>query len=159
VNAALGRRTSARRDLALVSCSLAVTALVLAAAAPFMMLGSPALAGSAERPWLGYHEMALAMAAACAVAGGAGLLTFWRGLLRSDPRSPRLAASLVLVSFALVGAQLSWTFRPYLVRPRSPEVVFIRSLEGSLLDAVGETMDSARGRFHREFAPVPGESP
>jgi hypothetical protein len=157
-NAALGRASSARRDLALVVSSLAVTALILAAAAPLMILGAPiGLSGDSGEPLIQYHDMALLMAGACAVAGAAGLATFWRGLGRVE-RGNRLAvAALVLAAFTLVGAQMAWTLRPYLVRPRSPDIVFVRSLEGSLFDAVLRTADSSRGRYERPEAPLPGE--
>jgi hypothetical protein len=155
VNSALGRASNLRRDLALVLSSLAVTALVLAAAAPIMILGAPIGLTDSERV-LAYHDMALLMAAACAAAGAAGLAMLWRGLGRVERRGRLPAASILLVAFALVGAQMAWTLRPYLLRPRTPEVVFVRSLEGSLLDAVRQTTDSARGRYQRSEAPLPG---
>ena len=159
INSALGRASGARRDLALILSSLALVALVLAAAAPIMMLGAPlGLSGEGRNPLLAYHDMALVMAGACAAAGAAGLAMFWRGLGRVDRQGRLPAAALVLAVFALVGAQMAWTLRPYLVRPRSPEVVFVRGLEGGLFDAVRQTADSARGRFVRDEAPLPVEA-
>ncbi|HEU5058557.1 MAG TPA: hypothetical protein VFU21_18620 [Kofleriaceae bacterium] len=158
VQSALGRPASIRRDLALVTSALALTSLVLAAAAPLMVLGArPAPSSTSTDRLIDYHGMALILFAAGAAAGAAGLAMFWRGL--GARRGPgRLAVFLpVLVVFVLVGAQMAWTLRPYLVRPRSPDVVFVRSLEGSLIEAVGQTLRSARGDYFREAAPLPGE--
>jgi hypothetical protein len=47
----------------------------------------------------------------------------------------------------LVGAQMSWTLRPYLVRPRTVEVPFIRAVEGSVIGAALESWSSARGIY------------
>jgi hypothetical protein len=156
LNAALGRASNLRRDLALLVSSLAVTALVLAAAAPVMILGMPGFGGDGE-PLIGYHDLALLMAGSCAVAGAAGLVTLWRGLGRVERRGRLAAASLLLAAFALVGAQMAWTLRPYLVRPRSPDIVFVRALEGSLFEAVLQTTSSARGRYDRSESPLPEE--
>ena len=49
------------------------------------------------------------------------------------------------------GAQASWLFRPYLVRPRATGVVFMHPLEGSFSEALGDTLDSARGRYSKEL--------
>jgi hypothetical protein len=106
--------------------------------------------------------MALLFAACCAVGGAAGLGFFWRGLgdggTDRGPGRVAAAASFLCV-FALVGAQMAWTVRPYLVRPRAPEVVFLRSTaemkEESLVEAVIVTVRSARGEFSREAAPLP----
>jgi hypothetical protein len=164
VQSALGRPASFRRDLALVTSSLALTALVLAAAAPLMVLGAPPGLSSARTDrLLDYHGMALLLFGACAAGGVAGLALFWRGLsgqaAAGAQRAPgRIAVVLpVLLVFTLVGAQMAWTLRPYLVRPRSPEVVLVRSLEGSLLQAVGQSVRSARGQYVRDAAPLPGE--
>ena len=46
--------------------------------------------------------------------------------------------------FALVGGQLSWALRPYLVRPRTPDVPFVREVEGSLFDAITGAVVRAR---------------
>ena len=57
----------------------------------------------------------------------------------------------------MVGAQLAWTLRPYLVRPRAPEAPFVRDIEGSLFEAFRETVQSAQGIYTRESAPLPDE--
>lgn len=152
ITRAVGRATTARQDLARIVCSLAVTALVLAACAPIMVLG--ALLGDGA---VGYHGMALMMAGACAIAGAAGLTTFWRALGASERTGRFTVTAVVLVAFALVGAQMSWTLRPYLVRPRTPDVVFVRDLEGGLIESLHTSFRSARGIYEREAAPLPGE--
>ena len=57
--------------------------------------------------------------------------------------------------FALVGGQLSWALRPYLVRPRAPEVVFVREVGDTLFDAIAGSLRSARGIYTRDSAPLP----
>jgi len=59
------------------------------------------------------------------------------------------------IVFIAVGGQLAWALRPYLVRPRSPEIVFVRELEGSLFDAAIGAIRSASGIYYRDEAPVP----
>jgi hypothetical protein len=58
---------------------------------------------------------------------------------------------------ALVGSQMAWTFRPYVVRPRTEDVPMIRALEGSFIDSVTISTSSALGIYSRERAPLPGE--
>ena len=74
-------------------------------------------------------------------------------------RGTRLARLWVAMGvglvFAGVGSQMSWTLRPFLVRPRTVQAPFLRDLEGSFLDSVGRSLDSAQGRFRREEAPLP----
>lgn len=150
--AAVGRSACLRRDLALVLSSLAMTSLVAAASAPIVLLGV-----TLE---IEYHSMALLFAACCAVGGAAGLGFFWRGLAGDRGPGRVAAAASFLCVFALVGAQMAWTVRPYLVRPRTPEVVFLRTpaqmKEESLIEAVFVTLRSARGEFTRDAAPLPG---
>jgi hypothetical protein len=59
------------------------------------------------------------------------------------------------IVFVVVGGQLSWALRPYLVRPRTEEVPFVREVEGGLLDAVSGAIRSARGIYLRTEAPLP----
>src|SRR5262249_34492794 len=96
---------------------------------------------------------------ACAIAGGASFWFLW-GVLSATRRSRWAGALVVLTSVGIVGAQASWVFRPYLVRPRATGVVFMHPLEGSFSEAVGDSVDSARGRSRRS-APecCQGESP
>ena len=146
IGAALGRRSRLSADLALVMASLAFGALLLAACAPLLMVG--------RALELDYHRMILATVAVFAIAGLAALRMVWRGVaLEAAPGWRTAVAGLCLV-FSLVGGQLSWALRPYLVRPRTPEVPFVREVEGSLFDAVTQAFRSARGIYDRDAAPL-----
>jgi hypothetical protein len=146
IGAALGRRSRLSADLALVMTALAFGSLLLAACTPLILLGR-----SID---LDYHRMILAVVAMFAIAGGAALRMVCRGIaLEAAPGWRTAVAGLCLV-FTLVGGQLSWALRPYLVRPRTPEVPFVREVEGSLLDAVTGALRSARGIYDRDAAPL-----
>lgn len=146
-NAALDRRADLRRDLALLSTALALCALVLASEAPLVLL--------AVEHHLDYHAAALLLAATFAVAGAVALSFLARGLA-VEPQRRRLAAALVVAVFGAVVAQMAWTLRPWLVRPRDPSVTFVRDIDSSLFEAVRGSLDSARGVYHRDAAPLPG---
>lgn len=168
---AVGRRTSLRRDIVLILASLALGCLVIAALAPVVWL--------AGELGTSYHRMVLLVVGCCVAGGLGGLSLFARGLFLRAPepdgegpgrarvaRSARghapwgaaaLAGVLALVTMGLVGTQMSWSLRPYLVRPRTEQVPFLRAREGSFLDAVLRSSSSARGRYSRELAPLPGE--
>jgi hypothetical protein len=55
----------------------------------------------------------------------------------------------------VVGAQTAWLLRPFLVRPRTEHVPFVRHLEGDLFGSVGVTMRSAAGVYDSDRAPAP----
>ena len=57
----------------------------------------------------------------------------------------------------IAGMQMTWTLRPYVVRPRTEDVPFLRAREGSFLDSVSRSIDSARGIYYRGEAPLPGD--
>lgn len=151
VGAALGRRSRLGVDLALVMSALAFGALLLAACAPLILLGR-----SLDVP---YHQMILGTVCAFGLAGIASLHMI--GAAIAAERTPgRIAALLGLCcTFALVGGQLAWALRPYLVRPRAEQVPFVREVEGSLFDSIAESMRSARGDYARDAAPLPEERP
>jgi hypothetical protein len=137
------------RDLLLVLSALALGSMVLAALAPVVVL--------AELAGVAYHGLIMLIVSCCAIAGTAGLSLFVGGLRRRNTSGIGIVVPLALLVFALVGTQMAWTFRPYVLRPRTEEVPFIRAIEGGFLDAVSRTTDSARGIYHREAAPMPGE--
>ncbi|MCA9541684.1 MAG: hypothetical protein KC620_22460 [Myxococcales bacterium] len=137
-----------RRDLAVMLSGLALAGLLISATAPVILLAMALGAG--------YHDLTL-IAVACCAAGGAAGLAFFARALRRRPPGRRLLMATVLAVCALVGCQMAWTLRPYLVRPRSPETPFVRALEGSFLEAVAVSVDSARGIYVRDHAPLPGE--
>jgi hypothetical protein len=116
IGAALGRRSRLAADLALVMAALAFGSLLLAACTPLVMLGR-----SID---LDYHRMILAVVAMFAIAGGAALRMIWRCVALEAAPGWRTAVVGLCVVFSLVGGQLSWALRPYLVRPRTPDVPF-----------------------------------
>ena len=137
VAAGLGRRSDARRDIALVLASLARTSLTFAALTPLLLL---AIRRESE-----YHNLVLLLVATSGVAGAVGIWFFLRGLRVLDDTATWTTALVVSAVFMLVGVQMSWTLRPYLVRPRDTDVVLIRNIEGSFLEAVQTAAQSAAG--------------
>lgn len=141
LNAALGRRAVLRDDLALVLSSLARGCLVLLALAPVQLVA--ALAG------LDYHRSVLLCVTCCSVAGGVGLTVLVRGLWK-EMHARRLVTMVLLSVFAMVGTRMTWTLRPYLVRPCARDVPIVRALDGSFLGSVGTALDSAQGNYSSE---------
>ena len=146
LGAALGRRSRLAADLALVMTALAFGALLLVACTPLVLVG--------RAVELDYHRMILATVAMFALAGGAALRLIWRGVALEAGPGWRTAIVGLCVVFSLVGGQLSWALRPYLVRPRAPDVPLLREVEGSLFDSVTGALRSARGIYDRESAPL-----
>lgn len=149
IGASLGRRARLSADLALVVTALAFGALMLAACTPLILLG--------RAIDLSYHRMILGTVSMFAFAGIASLRIIIHALSVERGRGRGSAIIGLCVVFALVGGQLSWALRPYLVRPRAEEVVFVREVEGSLVDAISGAVRSARGIYLRDRAPLPGE--
>lgn len=150
IGAALGRRARLSADVTLVMSAVAFGALLLAATTPLILLG--------RAFELDYHQMITGTVCAFVAAGVATLCMIIQGV--ATERTPGWCSAVtgLCCVFALVGAQLAWAMRPYLVRPRAQEVPFVRAVEGSLLDAISTTMSSARGIYTRE-APLPEEGP
>jgi hypothetical protein len=151
IGAALGRRSRLIADLALVISALAFGALLLTSCVPLVLLGRTLA--------LPYHEMILGTVAMFALAGVASLTMIVRAVAAERGPGGYSAILGLCCVFALVGGQLSWALRPYLVRPRAPEPVFIRPVEGSLFDAITGAFDSARGVYARDAAPLPDVQP
>jgi hypothetical protein len=152
IGAAVGRRARLAVDLVLVTSALAFGALLLAAFTPLILLFS-----AIDVP---YHKMILAVVAMFSIAGIASLRLVVRALAAEASTGWRTAVAGLCVVFALVGGQLSWALRPYLVRPRADDVVFVHPVnarEGSLFDAILTAAASARGEYRRDHAPLPGE--
>jgi hypothetical protein len=139
IGAALGRPARLAHDLALVVVALAFGSLLLVACTPLLLL--------AHSLDVGYHATILLLVAMFAIAGVAALRVIG-GAVSADAAAPgRVSAVLALcVVFAIVGGQLSWALRPYLVRPASREdaIAFVHPLEGSLVDAISDTIHSTR---------------
>jgi hypothetical protein len=140
LNRALGRKAVLAEDLSLVLASLARGCLVLAALAPVQLLAALAK--------LDYHKSVLLAVSSCALAGGVGLAVLVRGL--GQEKTARHFVTLALLAvFALAGTRMTWTLRPYLVRPCVQDVPFLRALDGSFLGSVSTSLDSARGDYGR----------
>jgi len=148
-NLALDRPARLTRDLALALCALALGALVLAAEAPLVLVARALDAG--------YHQTTLLVVGCCALAGLVSLLFLVRGLRVQAGAGALTAATFLCAVTIVVGAQAAWTLRPYLVRPRATEVPFVRELDGNLVEAITNTIESARGLYRRDRAPLPGE--
>lgn len=151
IGTALGRRSKLATDLALVMSALAFGALLVAAFTPLIMLGRAMDAS--------YHEMILGTVGIFAIGGLAALTMVVRALAIEAGPGWRTAVCGLCVVFVMVGGQLAWALRPYLVRPKTPEIVFVREVEGSLFDAIVGAVRSARGIYHRDAAPLPEEQP
>ena len=127
------------RDVSVLVAALARGALVLAAELPLLW--------AAHALGADYHRLILLTVLTCAIAGVVSFAFLWSAL--SATRTGRgLVALFVLGTMGVVGAHGSWLFRPFLVRPRATNVVFMHPLEGSFSDALEETFDSAQGRYH-----------
>lgn len=137
-----------RRDFALVLAALARGSLVLAALTPVFLLGVSLDAS--------YHKLVLTAVAICTAGGLVGFGMLLRGLRDVRLAERGLTLAVLFTALVLVGAQMAWTLRPYLIRPRTPDVPFVRAVEGSFFDAVAGSVDSARDVFHRPQAPLPG---
>ena len=144
------RRAEVAADFALILSALALTSLLMAATVPLVLLGVFLFD-------LGYHTMTLLAVACCGMAMLAGASLFIRGMLRQLERGRLVVGGCLLIILGLVASQVSWTLRPWLVRPRAEEVPFVRAIEGDPLDAVTTSVNSARGVYSRDFAPLPSE--
>jgi hypothetical protein len=152
IGAALGRRPRVAVDLALVMTALAYGALLLVATTPLILL--------ARSMDLDYHRAILCVVVLFATAGIASLRVIVRALAVESAVGWRASVFGLCVVFGLVGGQLAWALRPYLVRPRADDVVFVHPVnarEGSLFDAILTAAASARGEYRRDHAPLPGE--
>jgi hypothetical protein len=149
IGAALGRRSRLALDLALVMSALAFGALLLCACTPLIMLGR-----AIDLP---YHRMIMVTVVMFTIAGLASLRMIVHALSLEQGPGWRSAVVGLCTVFILVGGQLAWSLRPYLVRPRTPDVPFVREVEGSLYDAVTGALRSARGIYVRDAAPLPDQ--
>jgi len=114
-------------------------------------LGDLLLGRAVELP---YHDMILLVVVVFVIAGAAALQIVIRGAALEAASGWRTAVASLCVVFSLVGGQLAWALRPYLVRPRTPDVPFVRTVDGSLYDAITGSVQSARGIYTRDEAPL-----
>lgn len=134
----------ARSIVALALGSCARFALVLLGLAPFVWL--------IEGWTVGYHRVILAVVAVCVAAGVAAGRLLFSGLSRMAG-GVRVGVAFVAL-FALVGAQASWILRPFVVRPRTQHVPFVRALEGDLFEAVSSSARSSMGWYTRDLEAI-----
>jgi hypothetical protein len=141
----LGVRWSFRTVVALTLAATARAALVLAALAPPLWL--------AMDFGLGYHGSTLAAVSVVALGGlvGASLVVRALGTSASGIASG-LACACV---FLAVLAQASWIGRPYLLRPRTEDLVLVRAVEGTFFESIGTSSRSVRGLYDAPEAPLP----
>jgi hypothetical protein len=145
LGAALGRPLDLRRDLLLVLTALARGGLVLAALAPVMLL--------AKCVSLDYHQTVVLLVGCCTTAGVAALPLLLRALWAEARGRLLLILAMVIVT-GMAATQVSWMFRPYLVRPRSLDGTFLRSIDGSFSDSVSRSTSAAGGHYkERPFTP------
>jgi hypothetical protein len=153
IGGAMGRRSRLVQDLALVMSALAYGSLLLVACTPLLLLG--------RALELSYHQMILMTVVLFSIGGLAALFMVIHALsiehLREGTVGWRSAVFGLCTVFVLVGGQLSWSLRPYLLRPRTQEIPFVREKEGSLFDAITGAFQSARGVYARDEAPLPQE--
>jgi hypothetical protein len=150
LNSALDRPADLRKDLARVLASMALGSLVLAALAPIVLL--------AVTQGVQYQGIALLVVMCSLVAGAIGSSLLLRALF-SSPKGVIPVAAVLLAVYAVVGSQMTWTLRPWLLRPRTEGVPFVRSLDGSLLDSVMKSLDSARGVYDLDEMRMPSDAP
>lgn len=127
------------RDFALVLSTMALGSMVIAALSPLLVM--------VIFYKLPYHQLFLFVALLATIGGAMGYLFFFEGIKRTITRGHRLICITVLFVMAMVGAQMSWVLRPYLVRPASTEVPFVRNIEGGLINAILQSSQSARGIY------------
>jgi hypothetical protein len=139
IAASLGRPYPLRTVVALTIAAAGRASLVLLAFAPVLWL--------AYDLGLGYHAAALAAALAYAFSGLAALGVLLRGL--GEGRHRITTAIAFIAVFLAAGGQTSWILRPYLVRPQSEDVPFLRSVEGGFADALYRSSRSAVGLYDR----------
>ncbi|MBH24729.1 MAG: hypothetical protein CMH57_09815 [Myxococcales bacterium] len=148
LKAALQQKMSIASDFALILSALALASLVAMSLAPLLLL--------AAFQTIGYHHFILLVVGLCGLGGAVGYTLFFRGMHRqvSSEMNRRLIAVSVLIVLGLVSTQMTWIMRPYVVRPKTVETPFLRPFEGSFIDAVRRSVDSAQGIYHTDL-PTP----
>lgn len=137
IAAVLGRPWPMRSIITLALAAAGRSSLVLLAFAPALWL--------VYDFGMGYHTAALFASAAYAIAGLAALSVLVRGL-GDGPGRITTAVAFIAVFF-MVGGQTAWILRPYLVRPRTISIPFLREREGSFIESVLTSLSSANGRY------------
>lgn len=139
IAASLGRPWPFRTVVALTIAAAGRAALVLLAFAPVLWLSFDL--------GLGYHAAALAAALAYGIAGLSAMGVLVHGLGEGTHRLTTAAAFVVV--FLAAAGQTGWLLRPYLVRPQTEEIPFVRAREGGFGDALVVSTRSALGFYER----------
>lgn len=140
---AFGVPASLARDLVTTLLALAMAGLVLVGLAPLLLVGVVLE--------VSYHSMALALLGCAGLAGGAGIAVLWSARSATPAAVVTRAPLAIFLSLlVLVGAQMSWTLRPYLVRPQTEAVPFVRDIEGGVVSAAIGSWRSARGIYDED---------
>jgi hypothetical protein len=84
------------------------------------------------------------------LGGLAGIFCVLRGLQRFEHAQRLTVLGTMLVAFVMVGTQMAWTARPFLLRPKAPEPVFLRETDSSFLDSVQTSWQSAQGIYRSD---------
>lgn len=137
IAAVLGRPWPMRSIISLALAAAGRSSLVLLAFAPALWL--------VYDFGMGYHTAALCASGAYAIAGLAALSILVRGLGEGPGRITTALAFMAV--FFMVGGQTAWILRPYLVRPRTENIPFLRAREGSFVESVLTSLASANGRY------------
>lgn len=137
IAAVLGRPWPMRSIIALALAAAGRSSLVLLAFAPALWL--------VYDFGMGYHSAAVCASVAYAIAGIAALSVLVRGL--GDGPGRFTTALAFMAVFFMVGGQTAWILRPYLVRPRTTSIPFLRDREGSFIESVVTSLASANGLY------------
>ncbi len=137
IAAVLGRPWPMRSIIALALAAAGRSSLVLLAFAPALWL--------VYDFGMGYHSAAVCASIAYAIAGIAALSVLVRGL--GDGPGRFTTALAFMAVFFMVGGQTAWILRPYLVRPRTTSIPFLRDREGSFIESVATSLASANGLY------------
>lgn len=136
LSAALDRPLPFARISAAILATCARSAMVMLACAPALALGMGL--------GLDYHDVAFACIVVFGLAALAGYVVLHRVL---SVRGSAFSALLLCVAVqAVVTVQTAWVLRPWIVRPTS-DVVFVRSPDGTAVESVARTAESAAGIY------------
>ncbi len=149
LNMVVHGKLTLRQDLTLLLSALAISSLLNAALAPIILLAITLL--------LSYHDIYLLVVLCVSLSAFGGGYFLFRALGDRGPKARWLFLPFLAV-VTVVGSQMGWTLRPYLVRPRTQKVPFVRSVEGNFIGSVVTSLASSQGIFRNRYAPLPGES-
>ena len=156
-NVLFGSNQSLTQNVALILTAITVTAVLLLSFAPIVVFF---LLTTSNYQF--FKLMNVIIFAICAIVG---VIFLGQGMKivssagKDGATGRRWLIWLWVIVYAFVGSQMAWTLRPFLLRPRTPQIPFIRSVEGSFLEAVVVSSRSARGIYRRDAAPLPEEQP